>query len=140
MQAIGSVMTIGMNAILISFNETAVAVFGVYFKLQSFVFMPVFGLTQGIMPIIGYNYGATRKTIAAGTKAGLFHRLRYYGHRHADFLAVSLIPSSLNFPSFPTMLQIGRQALRLISLCFIPAALGILFSTLFQAIGSGVPA
>ena len=54
-------MTMGMNAILIAFNETAVALFGVYFKLQSFVFMPVFGLTQGIMPIIGYNFGARKK-------------------------------------------------------------------------------
>ena len=58
MQSIGSLMTVGMNAILIRFTETAVAFFGVYFKLQSFVFMPVFGLNQGVMPIVGYNYGA----------------------------------------------------------------------------------
>ena len=61
MQSIGSVMVMGMNAILIAFTETAVAFFGVYFKLQSFVFMPVFGLTQGVMPIMGYNYGARKK-------------------------------------------------------------------------------
>lgn len=138
MQAIGSVMTIGMNAILISFNETAVAVFGVYFKLQSFVFMPVFGLTQGIMPIIGYNYGAhKKKRLLLALKLGCFIAL---GIMAIGTLIFWLFPDSLLsiFQASPTMLQIGRQALRLISLCFIPAALGILFSTLFQAIGSGV--
>ena len=58
MQSIGSVMTFGMNTILIGFSTTATAVFGVYFKLQSFVFMPVFGLNNGMIPIIAYNLGA----------------------------------------------------------------------------------
>ena len=61
MQAIGSVMTYGMNLILISFTPTATAVFGVYFKLQSFIFMPVFGLNNGLVPILAYNYGAGRR-------------------------------------------------------------------------------
>ncbi len=61
MQAIGSVMIVGLNAILISFSEAAVAVLGVYFRLQSFIFMPIFGLTQGAMPIFGYNFGAKNK-------------------------------------------------------------------------------
>ena len=61
MQAISSVMSLGMNAILISFSSTAVAVFGVYFKLQSFVFMPVIGLNNGMVPIVAYNYGARKK-------------------------------------------------------------------------------
>ena len=58
MQSIGSVMTYGMNQILMAFTSTAAAVFGVYFKLQSFIFMPVFGLNNGMIPIIAYNYGA----------------------------------------------------------------------------------
>lgn len=61
MQSIGSVMTFGMNKILIAFTETAVSVFGVYFKLQSFVFMPVFGVTNALVPIVGFNYGARQK-------------------------------------------------------------------------------
>ena len=61
MQAIGSVMTYGMNRILMVFTSTAAAVFGVYFKLQSFIFMPVFGLNNGMVPIIAYNYGAGYK-------------------------------------------------------------------------------
>ena len=63
MQAIGSLMTYGMNLILISFTSTATAVFGVYFKLQSFIFMPIFGLNNGMIPIIAYNYGAGKKNI-----------------------------------------------------------------------------
>lgn len=64
MQSIGSVMTFGMNKILIAFSETAVAVFGVYFKLQSFIFMPIFGLNNGMIPIVAYNYGARSKSVS----------------------------------------------------------------------------
>ena len=68
MQSIGSLMTVGMNAILIRFTETAVAFFGVYFKLPSFVFMPVFGLNQGVMPVIGSNYGCLLYTSITARK------------------------------------------------------------------------
>ncbi len=67
MQAIGSVMNIGMNKILMSFTAVAVNVFGIYFKLQSFIFMPVFGLTNGMIPIVGYNFGARKPKRIKGT-------------------------------------------------------------------------
>lgn len=138
MQSIGSVMTMGMNAILIAFNETAVALFGVYFKLQSFVFMPVFGLTQGIMPIIGYNFGARKKhRLIATIKYGCVIALIIMALGMVLFWA---IPDKLLsiFNASAQMLEIGIPALRLISICFLPAALGIVFSTVFQAVGRGL--
>lgn len=138
MQSIGSLMNVAVNAILIGFTETAVAVFGVYFKLQSFIFMPVFGLTHGVLPIIGYNYGARNKK-------RMLAALRY-----AIIIAVSIMAiGTLIFMLFPdfllgifnasdNMLEIGRIALRTISICFVPAALGIMVSTMFQALGRGI--
>lgn len=137
MQSIGSLMNVMMNMILISFTETAVAVFGVYFKLQSFVFMPVFGLTHGVLPIIGYNFGARNKD----------RLLRAY--KYGCLIAMGIMAlGTIVFWAFPEwllgifnasdhMLSIGVPALRLISLCFIPAAIGIITSTLFQAVGKG---
>lgn len=138
MQSIGSVMVMGMNAILIAFTETAVAFFGVYFKLQSFVFMPVFGLTQGIMPIIGFNYGARKKSRLMSTiRIGSIIALVIMGCGMLLFWAV---PGQLLliFNASQNMLEIGVPALQTISLCFMPAAMGILFSTVFQAVGRGV--
>lgn len=138
MQSIGSVMVMGMNAILIAFTETAVAFFGVYFKLQSFVFMPVFGLTQGIMPIIGFNYGARKKNRLMSTiRIGSIIALVIMGCGMLLFWAV---PGQLLmiFNASQNMLEIGVPALRTIGLCFMPAAMGILFSTVFQAVGRGV--
>ncbi|WP_195985113.1 MATE family efflux transporter [Clostridium sp. D33t1_170424_F3] len=138
MQSIGSVMVMGMNAILIAFTETAVAFFGVYFKLQSFVFMPVFGLTQGIMPIIGFNYGARKKSRLMSTiRIGSIIALVIMG---CGMLLFWAIPGQLLmiFNASQNMLEIGVPALRTISLCFMPAAMGILFSTVFQAVGRGV--
>lgn len=138
MQSIGSVMVMGMNAILIAFTETAVAFFGVYFKLQSFVFMPVFGLTQGIMPIIGFNYGARKKSRLMSTiRIGSIIALVIMGCGMLLFWAV---PGQLLmiFNASQNMLEIGVPALRTIGLCFMPAAMGILFSTVFQAVGRGV--
>lgn len=138
MQAIGSVMLVGLNGILIAFSEAAVAVLGVYFKLQSFVFMPVFGLNQGTMPILGYNYGARHKDRLIRT------------FRLAMITALIIMAfGTFLFQMFPTefmmmfhasdeMLSIGVRALRLISLCFLPAAVGIICATLFQAVGHGV--
>lgn len=138
MQSIGSVMTMGMNGILIAFNETAVAVFGVYYKIQSFVFMPVFGLTHGVMPIMGYNFGArNRHRLLSTLRIGCAIALLIMAIGTALFW---IIPDKLLqiFNASPDMLAIGVPALRTISLNFIPAALGILFSTLFQAVGKGV--
>ena len=137
MQSIGSVMTMGMNAILIAFSETAVALFGVYFKLQSFVFMPVFGLNQGLMPIVGYNFGARKKhRLLAAIKYGCVIALVIMAIGVVLFWT---IPGALLgiFNASEQMLEIGIPALRTISLCFLPAALGIVFSTAFQATGHG---
>ena len=137
MQSIGSVMNVIMNAILISFTETAVAVFGVYFKLQSFIFMPVFGLTHGVMPIMGFNYGARNKArMLSAYKYGSIIALIIMAVGTIVFWAVPDLLLGI-FNASETMLEIGRPALRLISLCFMPAALGIIASTMFQAVGKG---
>ena len=138
MSSIGSVMTFGMNKILGAFNSTAVAVFSAYFKLESFIFMPVFGLNNGIVPIIAYNYGARKPDrIRAAAKLGFL-----YG---AAIMAVGvllfwLIPGRLLgiFNASDYMLEIGIPALRLISLSFLPAAFGIGTSSVCQALGHGV--
>lgn len=137
MQSIGSIMIIGLNAIL-AVSEASVTVLGIYYKLQSFVFMPCFGLNQGVMPVIGYNYGARNK-----------NRL-YSALKHGIVIAVIImtvgtvlmwtIPGTLisMFGGTQEILNIGIPAFRIISLCFIPAAAGILFTTLFQAVGKGI--
>lgn len=138
MQAIGTVMTVCMNAILIRFTETAVAVFGVYFKIQSFVFMPVFGLNQGVMPIMGYNFGAkNRKRMMEALRYGMLIAL---GIMLAGFLLFQFLsPQLLSiFNASEQMLAIGVPALRIISICFVPAAISILISTMFQAVGKGI--
>ncbi|MFU0831661.1 MAG: Staphylococcal virulence regulator protein A [Oscillospiraceae bacterium] len=138
MQSTGSAMVVGMNAILISFTETAVAVFGVYFKLQSFVFMPVFGLTQGLMPVIGYNFGAKKTDrLLSAVKIGCIIALAIMGIGMAGFWLFT-DKLLMIFNASNRMLQIGVPALRTISLCFLPAAFGIVFSTTFQAVGDGV--
>lgn len=138
MQAIGTVMTVCMNAILIRFTETAVAVFGVYFKIQSFVFMPVFGLNQGVMPIMGYNFGArNRRRMTEALKYGMLIAL---GIMLVGLLIFQFLSSQLLgiFNASEQMLTIGVPALRIISICFVPAAVSILISTLFQAVGKGL--
>lgn len=138
MQSIMSVLTVGLNAILMTFSEAAVAVMGVYFKLQSFVFMPVFGLNQGVMPILGYNYGAQKKKrlmsalkIAAVAATGIML---------LGLLLFQLFPDKLLmlFNASEEMLSYGIPALRLISINFIFAGIGIILSNLFQAVGNGV--
>lgn len=144
MQSIGSVMVSGINFIIKSFaSAVAVAkaytdIFGVYFKLQSFVFMPVFGLSQGTSPIIGYNFGAKNKQRMYQTlKLSLVVAvvIMIAGFLLFQFGAAFLLNM---FEADELMLKYGVPALRTISLCFIPAALGITFSTLFQAVGKGV--
>lgn len=137
MQSIMAFLVTMLNTILISFSEAAVSVLGVYYKLQSFVFMPVFGLTHGVLPIIGYNYGA-------GNKKRLLSALRLGTLIAACIMTVGTIlflaiPDKLLmiFNASPQMLEIGVPALRIISICFIPAAVDILFSTFFQGVGMG---
>ncbi len=138
MQAIGSVMTYGMNRILISFNSTAVAVFGVYFKLQSFIFMPIFGLNNGMVPIIAYNYGAKEKDRMVKTlKLSVFYAI---GIMVLGFLVFQLFPAPLFslFDASEMMLSIGVPALRAISFSFLFAGFCIVCGSLFQALGNGV--
>lgn len=137
MQAIGTVMNIAMNAILSGFSTAAYTVFGLYFKLQSFVFMPVYGLTQGLLPIMGYNYGAkNRKRLLSAMKQGCTIALCIMV---AGMLVFLLLPDKLLtiFSASQELLSIGVPALRIICTCFVFAALGIVSSTLFQAVGRG---
>ena len=137
MQSISSVMTYGVNRILIAFSTTATAVFGVYFKLQSFIFMPVFGLNNGLVPIMAYNYGARNKErIIKALKLGVL----YAGCiMCAGLLTFQLLPGALlsMFHASPSMLAMGKPALRIISTSFVPAAYGIVCGSLFQALGNG---
>ncbi|WP_293981267.1 MATE family efflux transporter [uncultured Clostridium sp.] len=138
MQSIGSVMTYGMNKILMGFSGTAVSVFGVYFKLQSFIFMPVFGLNNGFIPIVAYNYGArNKKRITDVTKiaVGIAMTIMLIG------LAIfQSIPDKLLmlFNASDDMISIGKVALRTISLSFIFAGFCIIVGSVFQALGNGM--
>lgn len=138
MMSIGSVMTFGMNKILLMFSSTAAAVFGVYFKLQSFFFMPVFGMNNGIVPIIAFNYGArSKKRIMDTMKLGC---IAAFCMMILGLAAFNFIPDLLlkMFNASDELLAIGRQALRTISLSFPLAAFGIVFGSVFQALGNGV--
>ncbi len=138
MQSIAAVMIIFYNKILVEYSTTAVAVLGIYFRIQSFIFMPVFGLNQGSMPIIAYNFGAKNKErVMAGYKESLKIALFVMV---IGFILFQTIPDKLLgiFDASAQMLKIGVPALRLISICFIPAAFGIMNGTFFQATGHGV--
>jgi len=138
MQSISSVMTFGMNKILILFSETAVSVFGVYFKLQSFIFMPVFGLNNGMVPIVAFNYGAgNRKRIMATIKMSVIIAVSIMT---VGFLAFQLFPVQLlqMFNASDHMQEIGVAALRTISFSFILAGYSIIIGSVFQALGNGV--
>lgn len=137
MQSISSVLVVGLNAILMGFSEAAVSVHGIYYKMQSFVFMPVFGLNQGLMPIMGYNFGAKNKD--------RLHSAIRYGCIIAAFI---MLCGTVIFWVFPAqilslfnanddILNMGITAMRFISLSFLPAAIDIIFSTTFQAVGKG---
>ena len=138
MASIGSVMTYSLNRILNGFTSTAVAVFGVYFKLQSFIFMPVFGLNNAIVPIIAYNYGARRpdrmkKTIKLAVAVAV--AIMFTG-----FLLLQIIPQVFLgfFDASADMLSIGVPALRTISISFLAAGACIIIGSTFQALGKGV--
>jgi putative MATE family efflux protein len=139
MQLLASLMLSGMNRILASFSTTAIAAAGIYFRLQSFVFMPVFGLNQGFMPIVGYNYGHNNpkrmlKTIKlAGVIAFVFTT--------AGFILFQTIPEQIVslFSTDPELIEIGSMALKRISIAFPVIGPAIIVSTTFQALGKGLP-
>lgn len=138
MNGIGSVMNFGMNQILQGFTETATSVFGIYFKLQSFFFMPLFGINNATISIIAYNYGARKPkrithTLKLAAAAGLCLML-------VGFAAFQLIPDVLLglFNPSDTFLFIGRAALRRISWSFPIAAVCIVLGASFQALGNGL--
>lgn len=137
MQGIGTIMTSLMNAILITYEIVATTVFGVYFKLQSFVFMPVFGLNSGLMPILAYNYGAkNRERMMKALRLGM---IVAFAIMVLGMLAFMLIPDALLglFEASPRMLEVGEVALRRIALSFPLAAFTIILGALFQAMGDG---
>ena len=138
MASIGSVMTFSLNKILIGFTTTATAVLGVYFKLQSFVFMPVFGLNNGMVPIVAYNFGARKPERMLGTvKLAVLYAT---GIMVLGVAAFQLLPDVLLgfFEASDFMLEIGVPALRTISIHFLLAGFGIVSSSMFQALGHGV--
>lgn len=136
MASIGSVMTFGMNKILIAFSATATAVFGVYFKLQSFVFMPVFGLNNGMVPIVSYNYGAASLPRVKRTiKLTICTAMAIMA---VGCLIFQLFPQQLLmfFNASEEMLSIGSVALRIISVSFVLAGFDIIAGSVCQAIGN----
>ena len=138
MNGIGSVMNFGMNQILQGFTETATSVFGIYFKLQSFFFMPLFGLNGATISIIAFNYGARKpqrmvRTLKIATSAAVVLMV-------AGFLVFQLVPDLLlgMFNPSDAFLEIGRSCLRTISYCFPVAAVSISLGASFQALGNGI--
>lgn len=138
MQAVGSVMNYAMNQILIGFTSTATAVFGAYYKLQSFIFMPVFGLTNGMIPIIAFNYGAgNRSRVIQTIKSSVILAVCIM---LTGLTVMQIFPAKLLaiFNASEHMLGIGVVALRLISLSFVFAGYCIIMGSVFQALGNGV--
>ncbi len=138
MQSIGSIMNYCMNQILLGFSSTAAAVFGAYFKLQSFFFMPVFGLNNGLIPIVAFNYGAkNRKRMLKAIKLSIFYAEILF---LIGVIAFELFPDKLLmiFDASPAMLDMGSRALRTIAIHFPIAAYCIIVGTVFQSLGYGV--
>lgn len=138
MSSITSILTVGMNLILKKFSEDAITVYGVYFKLNSFVFMPVFGLNNGLVPILAYNYGAgkydrIRKTIKLGITSAVVYMV-------LGFAVFELIPDKLLaiFSAGDSLVAIGVVAFRIIAISFIFAGVDIIGGTVFQAIGNPI--
>lgn len=143
MQSITSVMLILVNSIFnIKFpgkdGQDAITVLGIYFKLQSFIFMPCFGLNQGLLPIMGYNYGARKKKRLIDTlKYGCIIAVIIMAVGTVIFLSVPDLLMKM-FNASDNMMNLGGTALRIICISFIPAALGIVFTAMFQATGHGL--
>jgi putative MATE family efflux protein len=138
MNGIGSIMTFGMNQILQGFTETATGVFGIYFKLQSFFFMPLFGLNGATISIVAYNYGARKpQRIVKTLKLALVAALALMMTGFAVFQIVPELLLSMFNPS-ESFLAIGRVCLRTISYSFPIAAVCIILGASFQALGNGI--
>ena len=142
MQSIGSVMVFGVNQILIAFTSTATAVFGIYFKLQSFIFMPVFGLNNGMVPIVAYNYGARKPNrIIKTVKLAIAYAV---GIMVIGFILFQVFPHvflglfEAEGEDVGNLLAIGVPALRTISVSFLAAGFCIVSGSVFQALGHGV--
>ncbi|GHV74304.1 MATE family efflux transporter [Spirochaetia bacterium] len=138
MQALGSVMTYGINRIILPFTATAAAVFGVYFRLQSFIFMPVFGLSNAMVPIIAFNYGARKKKrITKTIKLSIIYAVSIM---LLGLVIFHIFPGALlrMFNGTEEMMTIGRPALRIISLTFVFAGLCVVLLSVFQALGHGM--
>jgi Na+-driven multidrug efflux pump len=138
MQSIGSIMTYGLNRILLSFTATAAAIFGVYFRLQGFVFMPVFGLNNAMVPIIAFNYGArNKKRIIKTIKLSVLYATAIMV---IGFLVFELFPGKLllMFNATAEMLVIGITAMRIIAIHYLFAGFCIVFMSVFQAMGYGM--
>lgn len=138
MQSIGSITVFALNKILMTFTPTATAVFGVYFKLQSFVLMPVFGLNNGMIPIIAYNYGAKHKErILKTIKLSIIYAMSIM---IVGLVIFQTIPEELLllFNASEDMIKIGVEALKIISLSFLFAGVSIVLSSVFQALGNGM--
>lgn len=138
MVAVGSIMTFSINKIVIAFTETAAAVFGVYFKLQSFVFMPLFGMNNGVIPIISFNYGARNKqrvmkTIGVAILFALFFMA-------IGLASMQILPKELLsiFNASGQMIKIGVPALKTISISYIFAGFSVVLISVFQAFGKGL--
>lgn len=138
MVGIGSVMNFGVNQILQGFSETATGVFGIYFKLQSFFFMPLFGINNAVISIVAFNYGARKpermlKTVKLAAVAGLAIML-------CGLALFQFIPDVLLsiFDPTPEFMHMGIEALQTISWCFPVAAVCIILGSTFQALGTGI--
>ena len=142
MQSIGSVMVFGMNQILLAFTATATAVFGVYFKLQSFIFMPIFGLNNGMVPIVAYNYGARQPDrIMKTIKLSVIYAVSVMMIGLALFQAIPEVFLSLFIAEGDAgsdLLTIGVPAVRIITISWCFAGLCIVSASVFQALGHGV--
>ena len=135
MSSVGSVMTSGMNIILGGFNKAAIDTFGTYFKLQSFVFMPVFGLNNGLISIVAYNYGAEKRSrMMKSIKWGIIYAGAFM---LVGLLIFQLFPEVLlgMFTPSAELLKVGVPALRTISLCFVFASVSVILTATFQALG-----
>lgn len=138
MQSIASIMTFGINAILLMFSSTAVSVFGIYFRIQSFIFMPVFGLNNGMVPIVAYNYGAkNKKRIIDTMKLSIVIAM---GIMLIGFIVFQVFPVQLlgMFDASEEMISIGVVAFRVISIGFVFAGFCIILLSVFQALGHGM--
>jgi putative MATE family efflux protein len=139
MQFLASFMIAGMNKILASYSSTAIAAAGVYFRLQSFVFMPIFGLNQGYLPIAGYNYGHGNTERVKEVIKSAF--ITAFSFTTAGFAIFQLFPEVLirMFNTDPELISIGTRALKVISFSFPVIGPSIVVATTFQAIGKGYP-